>query len=332
MDGDLSAVSRSWLFVLLAVCLTACSSPGNSAAPFLHGNVPPSPPAAPPVLTPEQALGDLTTIDYCSLVDLGEASGAGATHIGPVVSSPNKCIAFTTVSGRATAIVVGQLAGKKADPDRAPDVTADKLDQGLRIQIAEYGSDKACRRYLTFADGTHLMVDVGFTDNDSGTVDQRAALCTVEKAVFAGLVTDITARKATHLTFPANSLGTVDPCPLLPDPHVLPGGLAEDLEIIPVPSHHRCTWLDLVHRTDVEFSFDYGRLPTGTKTTIAGLPSVTEPHTLSCKITTDVGASPVPRLHQLASLYVRVPDRGSDACAAAMTLATAAWPKLPTNV
>ncbi|WP_186382666.1 hypothetical protein [Amycolatopsis rhizosphaerae] len=35
--------------------------------------------------------------------------------------------------------------------------------------------------------------------------------------------------------------GAVDPCPLLPDPHVLPGGLAEDLEIIPAPTHRRCT-------------------------------------------------------------------------------------------
>ncbi|WP_186382903.1 hypothetical protein, partial [Amycolatopsis rhizosphaerae] len=278
-----------------------------------------------------QALGDLTTIDYCSLIDLGKASGAGATHIGPVVSSPNDCVAFMTVSGRDTAIDVGGLASKKADPDRAPDVTADKLDQGLQVQITEYGSDEACERYLTFANGTHLTVNVEFTDDHPGTVDQREALCTVEKAVFAALVTDITARKATHLTFPANSLGTVDPCPLLPDPHVLPDGLAKDLEIIPVPSHHHCTWLDLVHKTDVEFSFDYSRLPNGTKTTIAGLPSVTEPGTLSCTITTDVGASPIPRLRQLASLYVRVPDRGSDACAVATTLATAAWPKLPTN-
>jgi hypothetical protein len=316
------------LVTLLVVVLTACASTvAGPTAPTHSTATPPTP--TPPVLTAEQALGDLTTIDYCSLLDLGKASDAGATHLDPVISAPDECAALATLDGQRILISVGYLASKTADPDRTADVTAKALDHGLKIQGTNYGSADACRRYLTFADGTHLATDVTFAADISGTVDQRADLCKIEAAVLDGLIADVTAKKASHLTFPAGTIGTVDACSVLPDIRAtLPGPLAEGLQPVPAPTHHHCTWLDSVDYTEIEFSFDYGNLPSSPNLRIAGLATLSSPGEWSCTITTDLGTSPVRRVDQLAELYVRAPDAATDACGAAKTIATAAWPKL----
>ncbi|SFJ90973.1 hypothetical protein SAMN05421835_110168 [Amycolatopsis sacchari] len=319
-------MSRSWFAVLPAVLLAACASTVAGPAP-----APSTPPPPPPALTAEQAFGDLTTIDYCSLLDLDAAGAAGAKNVKSVLPAPDQCSALTTVDGKEALLTVGGLGGKTADPDRTADVTAKTLGDGLKIESTGYGSPDECRRYLTFADGTHLAASVALTGDDN-TVDQREDLCKVEDAVLDGLVADVTARKAGHLTFPAGGIGTIDACTVVPDVlAIAPPALADGMKPVPALTRHHCTWLDLTDYSQIEFSLDYGNLPGRSDVRIANRPTVTMPGDTGCALATDLGPSPVRGFHQFAQLFVRPSDNATDACTVAKTIAAATWPKLPGN-
>ncbi len=240
------------------------------------------------------------------------------------------CDEYGTVSGQAIVVQVGNVADAKEDPDRGPDVNAVPLDQGLKVQLGTYfNSPTSCLRYLTFADGTHLSVNVAFTDTSPGTLDQRAALCTVEKAVFAGLVEHVTTRKVDHHDR-ESYLGKFDLCTLMPDPHNVLGALANGLKVIPAPNQHRCTWLNPIDTTEVQLSDDYVGRPTGgTKTTIDNQTAIVERYNEYCYIRTQVGITQWPRVYEYATLWARVPAPHNDPCAVAKTVAAATWPKLP---
>ncbi|TVT51979.1 hypothetical protein FNH05_13795 [Amycolatopsis rhizosphaerae] len=327
-------MARSWLVVLVAVLLAACTSTGTTGTPTPQRDVPSSPPATPPSvapepLHPEQALGDFGSLDFCSLLDQDKAAGAGVKIRSHVISDPNVCYEFGTVGGRDILVQVGELAAAKEDPERGPDVSATPLDQGLQVQRGTFFvHPTSCLRYLTFADGTHLSVTVGFTDNNIGTVDQRAALCTVEEAVFAGLVEHVTTRKAGHYDRGAY-LGKFDMCTLMPDPlEVL--GPASGLEVIPAPNRHRCIWLNPVDTTEVQLIDEYSAQPTGgTKITIDDQITIVSQSAGYCSLRTIVGATSWPGVYEYAKLRVRVPESIKDPCAFAKTVAAATWPKLP---
>lgn len=327
-------MTRSWLVVLIAVLLTACTPTGHPAAPTDVAPPPPPPvatstPAAPEPLSPEQALGDFNSLDFCSLLDLDKAKGAGLTRPGSPVSAPNWCAVGAIAAGHEIDISVGNLAGAQEDQHRVPDVNADKLEQGPRVEIDTYDSAAECRRYLTFANGTHVSVQVSLAGDRTGTVDQRAALCAVEKALFTGVVERVTARTADHLKS-LSYLAPTDLCTLLPDPHLLPGTLSHGILVIPAPNRHRCVWLDPVEQTEVQLSDDFFvQITGGTKTAIDDQTAIIKPADQYCSIYTLVGFSRWPGIAEYARLWVYVPDQAADPCTVAKTVAAATWPKLP---
>ncbi|TVT25033.1 hypothetical protein LWP59_25330 [Amycolatopsis acidiphila] len=136
-------------------------------------------------MTAEQALGELTNLDYCSLLDLDKAAKAGADGIGPRIEALGYCGAHATLDGHGVDLIVGSLAGASADPGRVTD-PAKTLDQGLRVENTGAASDYSCIRYLTFADGTHLMADTDFAPQITATANQLARLCAVDTAVLDG--------------------------------------------------------------------------------------------------------------------------------------------------
>ncbi|TNC25096.1 hypothetical protein [Amycolatopsis alkalitolerans] len=319
-------MSRLPLVALLAVLLTACTA---TVSPTLPQQTAPAPPPAPAPLTAEQALGNLTNIDYCSLLDLDAARKAGATELGSRIESLGYCGAHAMLDGHGIDLIVGSLASGSADPGRVRD-PAKILDQGLRVERPGKTWDYSCIRYLTFADGTHLMAATDFSPQITGTPDQLARLCVVDSAVLDGLISAVQHNKATHVTYPAGSFGALDPCTILQNPRpLLP--LSGAFESVPVPAHHRCTWLDRTNGSQIELLLEYGVLPGNINTMIGGRPSLSvQTDASSCVIRTDLGPAPIAGEHELATLTTYLPTN-PDGCSTATTLATDAWPRLPAH-
>lgn len=326
-------MSRSWFAALAAVVVLAgCSSTATQTA------APPSQPAGPkppPALTAQQALGDLTTIDYCSLLDTATATASAKLTLGTPVSAPDECYLGGKLDGQTVDIEIGHLDSRDADPDRENDPLARDLDRGLKIQTNNAGTTE-CEHYLTFADGTHLSADVRYDGKAPGdaTEDQHTTLCTVDNALLDTLINRVTTGQVAHLTYPAGSVGAADACQILGDVRAAAANpFADKLKLVPAPTGHHCSWYNGVDDSRIDLLFGYGVFKDKPNTTIASRATISYPDDLSCDLATELGASPVRGAAQEAQVSVRVPEDGSyhgpDACTVAKSVAASVWPRLP---
>src|SRR5215470_7843938 len=74
-------------------------------------------------LTAQVALGDVTTIDYCSLLDVGSAQAAGVTNPAPVTSSFNYCYADAKLGTQSVEFGLGYLEQGTEQDSSVPDPT-----------------------------------------------------------------------------------------------------------------------------------------------------------------------------------------------------------------
>ncbi|QWF79192.1 hypothetical protein [Amycolatopsis sp. CA-230715] len=215
--------------------LSACT-PSNSAPPK---------PAGP--LTAAEALGDLATVDFCSL--LGTAGTNG---------SFGSC----QVTADGTTTTVGSPA-KDTEPTAKPYDYRGQLPAGVTVEQSSFDAKQSCTRYVVFADHVRLMVSAF----DSGEGDAKPN-CGKADAAVGAVLTAATGKRVTHVAYPENSLGRIDPCELL-------SGDAADTALGKgsTPSaftvdKHSCL------RSGVKVSFDRGKPETtGTKVTVAGKPA-----------------------------------------------------------
>ncbi|GAB2990979.1 hypothetical protein LWP59_06780 [Amycolatopsis acidiphila] len=149
--------SRYWV-AAMALLLTGCTSVVTGAASVDQGELRQYQDDHAP-LTAQRALGDLTTVDYCSLLDLNGARQADATGVGSTTTSPNYCFAEGNFGGTRVEFGLGYLEVAGTDSGRITDL-AKTLPRGLVAQRSTSGDPDSCVRYLRFADEFSLQVYV----------------------------------------------------------------------------------------------------------------------------------------------------------------------------
>ena len=328
-------MGRRWGYVAgaLAMVISACTSTvAGTALVASGGGAPSSTPAAVETVA-GGLLGDPVTLDPCSLTDPGEFRAYGAVRWGLLDSLDDCVVDIVTSAGRVATIRVGALDQVIRYPDLATKPTRE-IPGGLKV--VEYSSGAtSCEQVLVFTDQVTLSVSASIPE---GT---EPRLCDMVKAGTARAVKTIQDRGVRHRSFPAGSLGLLDPCVVVPSQAVgkVPGlrGVAKS----GWPAKHSCYW---ARSADIQLrvNFIVGEpiIAGGSDKAVQidGRPTVIyqtngkDGHAY-CSAQTDY----IPfteknqtGLVEATNLFVRMPGGQMDAaCQAAEDAAAVIWPKLP---
>jgi hypothetical protein len=178
---------RTLGLVLCGLLLAACTGV-VSGTPVSNG------------LTSAAALGDLRTIDYCTLLD---------TAGGEPLSSFEQC----TVVVDGLRRVVGALDGDD-EYERIPYDYPGDLPDGVRIHQQEPENEYAtCTRWVGFADAVWLMAAV--TDDQYPATSTDEDRCAAADDLVAGALAAISDKRVGHLSYDPDSFGGLDACTFL---------------------------------------------------------------------------------------------------------------------
>jgi hypothetical protein len=274
-----SPVSKRTLATILcaALALAACTSSTRDGP-----------------LTATDALGDLKTIDYCSIVGKSGDSafercryvdGVKIMAVGPVDSGENKDLYPVEYHGSA-------------------------LPDGMRIQGSTFNAKQSCTRLLTFSDDVRLnFLVTGESDADANCAKAMEA---VESAL--GVINE---NKVGRREFAANSFGRLDPCALLSTPEV-EAVIGAGRNKRPGATGHNCL------NGDVALTFDLKQAVVGDDETIAGYQTKVSKISLFCTIHLNSGT-------ESASVKaISVNGEADDStCAKARQVAELVFPTLP---
>ncbi|KAA9162092.1 DUF3558 domain-containing protein [Amycolatopsis acidicola] len=277
-------------------------------------------------LTSQAAFGDVSTVDYCSLLDLDRVKAAGGNGLSEPARNFNYCQVSGKVYGQDIVLGLGYLSSQGGSQERVAD-PAKALSRGLVAQRSTRNDNKSCTYYLAFPDGVSLQV---YVTNESTYPSTSAgpSLCAINGAVLDGAVAKLSANQAGHFQFAPGSLGTVDACTLL-DVAEVNAQLGGSLRQSAFPAKHRCRWQDAQgNQLDLMLDVSDGTGSTaeqigGHATDIAQLDDAGR----DCLATGSV--APYDGQVEVANLYVTVGEPPKDACGVARALAGVAWPRLP---
>ncbi|MDT8909406.1 hypothetical protein [Amycolatopsis sp. PS_44_ISF1] len=200
--------------------------------------------SSPTPLTASAALGEFTTLDYCSLLDVGRLRGATADRPD---SSFDSCRGEFVQNGRHREVAVGPLRAD-ADPNVKPYYGyPGVIPDGLAVAESSFDADTSCARVITFADGIRLNVAV----TDSAGPSANADRCADADATVSGVFAAISGNHVRHQDFADRSWGRVDACALLsgPDLDAVSGAGAQPAVAL---SGHSC----IRGRLSVKFSVE----------------------------------------------------------------------------
>lgn len=314
---------RACGLALLAVCTAACSVTVSGKPAAAPRSAPTTRPFADPdQITADDALGELTLWNPCSVVDEDALPEGWAV----LIESPaafEDCEVSVTTGGEETSVQVGYLF-------QTDENAGEERDGGITV-VKDESDTLACARNIVFADDIALVV------RSWRESDDRDGLCDISDTVVDAVLDAVMAHEAAPLELPDNSVGEIDPCRLVtPDLVALvPGltGVAADHQV----SRHSCWWSgDGAPALNIEF--EIGKQPVGdsgediqgryTATTVyrdtdSSLCSVTGEHV---PFAVDGRSGLIERV----GIYVyQRPGQAEQACAAGKQLAGALWPKLP---
>jgi hypothetical protein len=314
---------------VIALALAGCAAP-TTGVPV---STPPSSAPAPASATTAtnvaatQAFGDAPSVDPCSIVDV---AALGATAGTP--DSLDSCPIMVKLSdGRQTLVSVGPLEARGQQSTRY----VGTLFDGMSLYQEPEPSAGNCTDYIAFTDEYFLAIE-------AGPADGGEQVCPATDTVAKGVATRIANGAIRHRTFPSGSIGSLDPCGLVPGSVLSSAGMAATPPQ-EYPEHHECDWFAPAsgNQTDgVSLDFIVGTQPTAsdpntdTSTMVAGRPTVLNSggSTPGCFASAalrpfDAGG---PGIFEIAQVVVSMPSGTADqACQAAATIAAAVWPQLP---
>jgi hypothetical protein len=278
-------------------------------------------------LTAEDALGDLTRFNPCSVVDPDEMPDDWTARVDVPVAFEYCAMAVTTQDGATAEVQVGYLyesEQKGGDGDRKG---------GLSVVPTE-DTDTACTRDIVFADGIALEVRSWAED----PADAKA-MCGIADGAVDHIVDAIVAGKAESLSLPEHSVGQIDPCDVVtPDMAAVVRGVTAAVRPERQTAGHTCWW-QAEEGTMLEVAFDIGRIPVGdTGETVHDRYTATTQYADSAESSTcAVVGEHVPfeydsttGLMERAAVWVYLkPGEVEAACAAAKQVADKLWPALP---
>ncbi|MBB4686075.1 hypothetical protein [Amycolatopsis jiangsuensis] len=287
-----------------ALLLAGCSTAPAAAPPSSE---------APGPLTAVSALGDLGTLDYCSLLD--PALLEGSTVATPD-SSFTDCQADLVQKGRRGSVTIGPPAADR-DPNLRQYAYPGRLPDGITVRQTGFAPEQACARAIIFADGTRLPVSVSGGD--------PAARCGGADAVVGGVLAALTGNGVRHVQFPDRSWGRVDSCALLQG-HDLAPAAGAGTETSEGMTGHSC----IRGTVSVDFAV-VKQAPAGPPETLGGRTARVATDGAFCRART-VQPSPAVagRAEQVTVSVVDTTGSGGDAaCAGTRTAAALVFAKIP---
>jgi hypothetical protein len=299
-------------------------------------------------------LGDLATIQPCSLTGLEVFAEFGSAEFGPpesldyctVVVKPggSETVSVTRNVAEAVTIMVGELARPSADPFLPTDKLEDVTDSIYTTQPDDVGV--SCWQTVVFAE-EDLALSVRSRMSPTAS---PVPTCDMVAAGIAKVVEVILAGKVEHRSPAPNSLITLDPCDLVADETVtaLPG--FAEARRVDSPGRHRCYWQTSTGADGLRVGVTFGvaqppEPPTsvdGNADPIAGRPSVTTYTDRFCGVET--GHIPFDEVAGATGLVETVTvnadvslgnpagrpgETDPAACEGALAIAKALWPRLP---
>lgn len=323
---------RLWVVLLcLASLLTGCVSVVRGE-PNMSPEVAKIRERANGRLDVRDALGDLRTVDYCSLVEefeIPEGMGAFGRRPDPHV----RYCWFSVLNGvPRMGVSVGYLDvyGHRRPP-------GPMREGSLRVAPGEE-SASTCERFVVFPDGLSLTVRTRWDGQTGLTVAERKkALCQIGDTAADDMVTSLVEGRARAVPdLDEKSLLPRDVCTVVPW-HVLRKAGVSVVVARRYPDGHDCSWYDeddqfaggvFLDTSDTSVDHYFAR---GEEVTVAGRPSVLQHpdgYKPSCTITTAYADYPDDK-QQWEEITVQVAGAGREACRTAKRVAAKVWPMLP---
>lgn len=325
-------------FVLVSGCATAISGTPRTPAGAGADSRPrssSSSSAKPSEGTAAGMLGELTTIDPCSLTDTRKLASFGNAEPGVPDSLDDCLIEVKTSAPEPVELYVGGLDRTESWPDINVKPATDR-QHGLKV--VEYDSDSTyCNHLLVFADGITLSVNAAVYEGE------EPKLCDIVQAAMNTVVDVLGGGDVKHRSFARNSLGRVDPCGLVPVTALAAVPGLGSVRPKDYPAQHGCAWTAPDNSVRLRIMFTAGEPPKPTgdgakEATVAGRASVLSPtpragsYVFCAQQTGHIPfrAGGQSGLVEIAAVFVRMKEGQLDAaCKAATDVATAVWPKLP---
>ncbi|RKT54824.1 DUF3558 domain-containing protein [Saccharothrix australiensis] len=323
--------SRIPLAAVLVAVLSACTTQvAGSPVPV------PNPTPVKPVPTAANLLGDLPSFDPCSLVEPADL----APHGTPAPAKPDSLdhcpFTVTTASNAKLDVTVGLLDRLDSEGEIQAQY---KPYRDLRIAV-EREDPTRCARRVVFTDLVTLTVAV---DNFGADKTSARELCGIADHVVRLVADRVLDKEVGHRTFPARSLGRVDPCSSVSSATAakVPGMTSPKVK--PYPAAHQCRWSKdgsaQPPRLRVTYAVGVPTVPDGrTKTAedVGGRPTTISKSSSSSLALCAAETAHIPvdggeGLHELAFVTVNLPtgSQVEDACAAAKAIAAEVWSHLP---
>ncbi|MGP4018067.1 hypothetical protein [Saccharopolyspora sp. 5N708] len=283
--------------------------------------------------TAQAMLGDLRTVDPCTLADPAGLQAFGPTENAGTVSLDYCLLHVRLGDGSLVQLAIGELINADPNPQGDPVVQRGPLRIVQNAPLPGH-----CTRQILFTDNIAMQISA-----DLLTGDPAAGLCSIAQSGADAAAEALEQHRVGHRTFAANSLALVDPCTLLDSAAVrqIPG--LEEAQPQSSPAGHQCRWGEqAADAPRVQFMHTAGDPPkvlhgAAVEESIAGRRTVLsvvggDPQVPLCSAETghipfgDPAAGQV----EVAQLVVAVPGMtGTDACEYARGLAGQAWPHLP---
>jgi len=321
---------RRWVLgAVTLACATAGCSSTEAAAPK------PDEKKVPAVLTAKAALGDLHSLDACSLIKPETFSKFGAVTYGRHHPWDRYSLENCEVDVGITAPVTISAGRMHPIADISQLMAGEPvrtLDGDLSVVQGETGADH-CVQFVVFPDDLAMAVDAYVYEERTVTED----LCGMVAAAVDGVVDVLVAGTVRHRELADNSFGLLDACDVATSAGVAPVGMQA------WPSGHRCVWTFDGDPSSIELTFD-SLVATSTlgegivDTEMEGRRTLSLPHDGSCEVWTE--HIPVEIEDTSDSGYVEtatVTAYGSTEnarettllCLPAIDLARKVWPGLP---
>ena len=292
---------------------TACATPDPvpASSPSTTGDE---------ALTASEALGEYSSLDYCSLVDQRKVIGGGNAVKPPLASFEFCRLEFVEGANRYT-VTTGPI-GSGQDPNNQPYEYGGPLPEGLSVQQSSFNANTACTRLLTFADGIRLSIVV--TSDNADPADQNDR-CRIADATVGTAAGAITAHKVGRLNLDQRSWGRVAPCALL-DQHELDAAAGPETKPAPALSGHSCIRGKISFKLTVETTE-----PPGAAEKLGGREARVRVAGAFCLVDTTQPAPGLPGRRELAEISVveTAGTAGDGTCALARGAANTILPRLP---
>lgn len=241
---------------MCGLLLTACVGPPVAGSPSSGA------------LTATMAFGDFRTIDYCTLLDTGDAKPDST------VPSFERCV----VTVEDLRLVVGPVEDGDDITLTAYDYR-DNLPSGVRVDQRWRSGEPACTLLVGFADGVRLTVAaIGTEEAEDGTQSAGPSVdwCATADRAVASVLDTITGKRVGHTTYDRDSFGRLDPCVLITGPE-FDAVLGADQTVQRTLSGHECLHGHLA------VSISVGEpVVEGTRETLGGRPVVVQVVDTSC--------------------------------------------------